>query len=102
MTDWRSRLLQASFRGVPFFVAGAAEAQVGRRVAVHEFPNRDLAYGEDMGRALHTFSLEAFVVGPDYMKARAELIVALEPDIPGGLVHPDLGGDFRAFLEKIV
>lgn len=87
---WRDRLRKAQFRGVPFFVAGA-EATLGRRVQVHEFPLRDVPVAEDLGRRTRAFSIDAFVLGDDYMAARDALIRACEQAGPGPLVHPYLG-----------
>lgn len=90
MSAWRDRLQRGSFRGVPFFVA-THEAQVGRRVAVHEFPQRDEPYGEDLGRKTRTLTVEAYVVGDGYIDARNRLVRAIEQAGPGVLVHPYLG-----------
>ncbi|EKC3892200.1 DNA circularization N-terminal domain-containing protein, partial [Escherichia coli] len=38
-TTWRDNLYDASFRGVPFSVE-SDEGSFGRRVQVHEYPNR--------------------------------------------------------------
>ncbi|EPR0211413.1 DNA circularization N-terminal domain-containing protein, partial [Escherichia coli] len=45
---WKDRLVEASFRGVPFKVEDEG-APVGRRVETHEYPNRDKPYTEDLG-----------------------------------------------------
>lgn len=87
---WRDQLQPASFRGVPFHVAGT-DGQIGRRQAVHEYPFRDLPYVEDLGRKAREFTLEAFVIGDDYMTARDALIAALEKSGSGELVHPYRG-----------
>ncbi|MCV1299487.1 DNA circularization N-terminal domain-containing protein, partial [Escherichia coli] len=39
-SGWREKLLEASFRGVPFKVEEES-AGTGRRVETHEYPNRD-------------------------------------------------------------
>jgi prophage DNA circulation protein len=84
---WRDQLRPASFRGVPFFVDNAS-GTAGRRIVLHEYPKRDKPLSEDMGRASREFTLECFVVGPDYMQARDQLLDALEKAGPGELVHP--------------
>lgn len=84
-----------SFRGAPFIVPDA-DASVGRRTEVHEYPLRDTPYIEDMGRAARRFSVEVFVDGAlapsgDYQEAKAALIAALETRGSGTLVHPWYG-----------
>ena len=70
--SWREELIQATFRGVAFFVQGH-EGEVGRRVQVHEFPLREKPWAEDMGRKARTFTLDAYVLGSDYMQQRDAL-----------------------------
>lgn len=89
-TGWRAKLRKASFRGVKFGVTDA-EGEGGRRTVTHEFPQRDLPYVEDMGLATAKFTLQAFVVGSDYMDKRDKLKAALEKPGVGTLVHPWLG-----------
>lgn len=87
---WRDELLQGSFRGVEFHLDGH-EGEIGRRVAVHEFPGRDKPLTEDLGRKARVFSVDAFVMGADYMAQRNALMQAVEQAGPGELVHPYLG-----------
>lgn len=87
MAGWRDQLQPASFRGAPFSVK-VADGQLGRRTVVHEFPGKDIPYVEDMGRRGREYTIEAFVIGDDYMRARDALIKALEEPGPGELVHP--------------
>lgn len=89
-TTWRDQLQPASFRGVPFHVSGT-DSQLGRRTVVHEYPLRDKPYAEDLGRKAREFSIEAFVIGDQYTKARDKLIDALEAYGSGELVHPSRG-----------
>lgn len=84
------QLQEASFRGVPFHVDGAG-VEVGRRVQVHEYPQRDMPWAEDLGRATRGFTVDAFVVGPNYVQDAQALIAAAEEEGPGTLVHPWLG-----------
>lgn len=87
---WRDKLSSGSFRGVPFVVE-ASDGEIGRRVALHEYPLRDKPYAEDMGRKARRFSLDFFVHGADYMAARDRMIEAIEQSGSGKLVHPYLG-----------
>lgn len=90
IAPWRQQLLAGKFRDVPFFVKNV-QTQVGRRVAIHEYPQRDKAYPEDLGLKADTFTIEALVIGPDYFKARDALIAALKQRGPGTLIHPYYG-----------
>lgn len=87
---WREQLVQASYRGVAFFV-DAHDAELGRRVQVHEFPLRDTAYAEDLGRATRRFTLQAYVLGENYMADRDDLLRAAERPGGGQLEHPYFG-----------
>jgi prophage DNA circulation protein len=87
---WRDQLREGSFRGVPFKFE-SHDMVVGRRTAVHEYPGRDDPYVEDLGAITGEFSLELFVIGPNYMAARDALIKALNTKGPGELIHPYVG-----------
>lgn len=88
--DWRDRLRDASFRGVPFSVEDD-DASFGRRVQTHEYPNRDKPFTEDLGRAARRLTVNAYVIGDDYADKRDRLIAAVETAGPGTLVHPQYG-----------
>jgi prophage DNA circulation protein len=90
IAPWRKKVQPASFRGVTFFVKGA-QTQVGRRVVKHEYPQRDDVYHEDLGLKADAFTIEAIIIGPDYMSDRDALIDALKARGPGQLVHPYYG-----------
>lgn len=87
---WREKMRRGSFRGVAFYT-NAVDDEVGRRVAVHEYPGRDNPYPEDMGRKARGFTVECYVSGPEYMADRDALIAAVEKKGPGKLVHPFWG-----------
>lgn len=90
MAGWRDNLRKASFRGVEFFYdSGSTEA--GRRVVKHEYPLRDEVYPEDMGRKAKEFSIEAYVLGAEWMKKRDELEKACDQEGVATLVHPTRG-----------
>lgn len=84
------QLQPASFRNVPFHVNGAG-AEVGRRVQVHEYPQRDKPWSEDLGRATRAFTVDAFVIGANYIADAQALMAAAEEEGAGTLVHPWLG-----------
>jgi prophage DNA circulation protein len=80
----------ASFRGAVFHVREGS-SEIGRRLVRHEYPGKDLPYNEDMGRRARAFTLEAYVIGPEYKQQRDALLAACEQVGPGKLVHPWLG-----------
>lgn len=85
--SWRNALRPASFRGVSFYVSEATIG-AGRRLARHEYPQRDLPYLEDMGRKAREYKVEAYILGSDYMRGRDALLAAVEKAGSGQLVHP--------------
>lgn len=87
---WKDKLQPASFRGVPFEVEGD-DGTFGRRVQVHEYPQRDKPFAEDLGRETREFQITGFLIGPDYLAARDRLLAALEEPGAGTLVHPWYG-----------
>ncbi|MDH5633603.1 MAG: DNA circularization N-terminal domain-containing protein [Gammaproteobacteria bacterium] len=88
--SWRDQLRPASFRGVAFRYE-ETDTELGRRNHLHEYPDRDLPYVEDLGRKAKTFSIEAYVIGDDYMAQRDALEAALDAEGPGELIHPRYG-----------
>jgi prophage DNA circulation protein len=92
--SWRDQLRAGSFRDAAFFIE-SAEAEVGRRNAVHEFAGSDNPDVEDLGPRSRRFKLQVYVLGPDYFDSRDALIDALEKAGPGVLVHP-YWGEFEA------
>lgn len=95
--DWQSQLHPCSFRGVPFAILNE-EGSHGRRQAVHEYPYRDTAWIEDMGRGTRRFIIRGFLVqnslvygGGDAISQRLALIAACEEKGSGTLMHPTLG-----------
>lgn len=91
MTDlWIQKYRQASFRNAKFFI-NAHDYGGGRRLAVHEFPQRDEPNTQDMGRKARRFSMNAYVLGADYFSQRNALLTACEKGGNGLLVHPYLG-----------
>lgn len=87
---WREQIRPATFRGTPFGVTGD-DKEGGRRTVVHEFPQREEVYVEDLGAATTRFTVQAFVLGPDYMAKRDALEQSLSEPGPGTLVHPWYG-----------
>lgn len=97
--SWRDQLLPASLDGVSFFVDSHDHA-FGRRQAIHEYPERDKPYPEDLGRRTRQYTIEAYVLasaivggvrGDDYFAARDALLRTCENPGTKQLVHPYLG-----------
>lgn len=81
------RLREASFKGTKFHVEETG-GQFGRRTVLHEYPFRDLPYGEDLGRAARRFDVTAFFLD----KAACDAFIALcEEPGAGTLIHPFYG-----------
>lgn len=83
-------LRPASFRKVPFLVE-ASDIGVGRRVQVHEYPQQDKPYVDDLGRSARDLTITAFVVGEDYVDQAKAVIGAFEEPGSGILIHPWFG-----------
>lgn len=87
---WITQYRQASFRNVKFFI-NAHDYTGGKRLAVHELPQRDEPYTQNLGRKVRKFSLTAYVLGSDYFSQRNALLIECERGGRGLLVHPYLG-----------
>jgi prophage DNA circulation protein len=96
--SWFLQLQPGSWRGVGF-VLDAGGTVAGRRVAIHEYPYRDDAWAEDLGKLPRRFSVQAFMVGDDVYQQRDAMIDACEQPGPGTLVHPTLGSIECVMLE---
>lgn len=90
--SWRANLRPGSFRGAAYRFREAG-GEGGRRGELHEYPERDQPWFEDLGRAGRRWRIEAIVGGDgrDYMPARDALIEALEAKGAGTLIHPTRG-----------
>ncbi|HEX3348137.1 MAG TPA: DNA circularization N-terminal domain-containing protein [Acetobacteraceae bacterium] len=88
--SWFLQLQPGSWRGVGF-VLDTAPMRAGRRVAIHEYPYRDTAWVEDLGKLPRRFQIQAFLVGDDVYQQRDAMLAACEQPGPGTLVHPTLG-----------
>lgn len=99
--SWRDEMkTQASFRGVPFKTTDA-EQRIGRRTVLHEYPQRDTPFTEDMGRRARQYVVDGHVIGDDYLQQRDALIAAFEESGPGELVHPRYGRLRVAVLDYV-
>lgn len=92
MTDpYLQRLVQASWRGVVFSVRSEELPSGGRKIALHEFPNSDERFVEDLGEIPPRFTITAFVHGLDWLERAQALENALREAGPGRLVMPTFG-----------
>ncbi len=87
---FRSNLRPASFRGVSFEVSKTV-LNVGRRVQVFEYPQRDVPFVEDLGKAARRVTITAFTTGTDYISRMKKVISMLEKEGNGRYVDPWLG-----------
>ena len=90
MDSWLENFRPASFRGIPFFIL-TSSLSAGRRVALHEFPNRNTSFPEDMGKVSTVYQIEGHVVGDDYFERKENLVRAMEQEGFGELIHPYYG-----------
>lgn len=85
-----SKYKQASFRGVPFLIKSESE-EAGKKVAIHEYPNSDRRFVEELGALPSSFSMAALVHGERAVEQSSDLIRALTLPGLGVLVHPIYG-----------
>lgn len=79
-----------SFRGIPFLVPSESVRR-GKKTVMHEYPNSDERYVEELGKNPPVFTITAIVHGDDYINKRLRLEDALERPGQGLLVHPIYG-----------
>lgn len=87
---WRDELLPASFRGIRFLTDQAA-VPIGMKGQLHEFPQRDDPFFEQLGKQSQIHTMTAWIIGDDCFVRRDKLLEALETPGAGELVHPWLG-----------
>lgn len=88
--DWSSSLFPASFKGVPFRIESDEESG-GRRLVVHQFPNRDEPFVEDLGEDKRSYELTAYVASDLADVEALALIAACTSRGAGVLVLPMQG-----------
>lgn len=102
--NWRDRLLDASFRGVPFKVS-KHEYTFGRRTKVYELWGQDNASVADQGGKAEYFEIEGYVLQNtdnqfDYWQEKFNLLDALRKRGYGILMHPFLGKLYVSTFEE--
>ena len=78
------------YRGIQFDGLDVG-LDTGRDVVVHEFPQHDEPYAEDMRRSTRRYKVRAFLTGADVAVQKVALIGACEMGGSATLVHPELG-----------
>lgn len=87
---WRDELLPASFRGISFLIPQAT-VPVGMKGQLHEFPQRDEPYFEQLGKQSQVHRLTVWIIGDDCFERRDKFLDAIQKPGSGELVHPWLG-----------
>lgn len=95
---WRDQLQPASFRGVRFYTLSHTHAG-GRNIVTYEYPNSESFSTDDFGKKIKQYSIQAYLVGSDYIDQRDKLLRALEQVGAGALVHTYLG-EIQAHCES--
>lgn len=90
MSDIRTKLLRASFRGVNFSCRVSSRT-LGFKSVTHTYPDSDNTIVEQMGGAPKAFALTIVFGVDDYFDERESLIRALTTAGEGTLVHPWYG-----------
>ena len=88
--SWRRNLRPASFRNLSFFI-DISSLTTGRKIVLHEYPDRALGFPEDLGKIPRSFKLDCHIIGDDYFEQKRLLIEAFERQGTGELVHPYYG-----------
>jgi prophage DNA circulation protein len=85
--DFRKELVHTSFKLRNFHTISTSTG-FGRRVVVHERPQQDVAFVEDLGQKNKEINLKCFVIGDNWELERNALIDACMSG-PGYLMHPE-------------
>ncbi len=96
---WKARYKQGKFRDVPFQIESGDDER-SQSIVTHEFPARDKPFLESLGKKANRFTIEAFLIGDDYLEQRDNLQNACLQSGPGTLVHP-FYGDLTVHCESI-
>ncbi|GFK94418.1 hypothetical protein NNJEOMEG_02263 [Fundidesulfovibrio magnetotacticus] len=98
---WKDTLQDASFKGVKLAVCSTSDTAERAQVR-HEYPYRDGAEVEDLGRRARSVRLQAVFWGKDYEAGLRKLLDALDKPGPGELVHPVFGSMNASLLSYAV
>jgi prophage DNA circulation protein len=81
--------LDGSFLGIPFHLSRES-GEGGRRGPLHEYPDRDIPYFEDLGRKAKSWDLEIYFIGPTADVLGPAFDALLQRGLPGTLILPGL------------
>lgn len=95
--SWEKTLLDASFRGVVFDCVRTQD-NAQRDTASHEYPYKDGADVEDLGRKARQVQMLAVFFGNDYELRLQKFIAELDKPGAGELIHPVFGSIKQAQL----
>ena len=88
-----AKVIDGRFKGIVIRL-NSASISGGRKNVIHQFPNRDTNYIEDLGGKPRSYQLEIIVASTssaDYFAYRDSLLNALNSSTPGTLEHPLYG-----------
>lgn len=97
--DWLSTLWPASYRGVPFFVERDS-GEYGKRVQVHEYPNREAWYPEELGQRARYYRVTGYLAS-DSIDAELSTLVSAFTAPGGGTLALPLEGQRQAICLKV-
>lgn len=80
-------LYPCTFRGIPFFYI-SGDVSGGRKTVMHEYPNKNFRFVEDLGLQLRTFSIKGIVTGRLYSLQKFALEEVLKLKGIGIFTHP--------------
>ena len=87
---YRERLTRASFRGFEF-LTDSHDAKGGRRLVVHEYPEAEEPWVEDLGGKAWDYKLNAYFISDNYDLERNGFLEKLNEKGADWLTHPWLG-----------
>lgn len=90
MASWRDNLRPASFRDATFKVNSSTRGG-GRTWVIHDYPFKDAIYPESTGIGPIDYTMDAYVLGEDWIAKRDKLETACLADGAAILVHPTRG-----------
>jgi prophage DNA circulation protein len=87
---WKDELLPCSYNGVIFYI-DSESLDFGRRLQTNQYPFSDTPNTTNLGRKARKYTLNAYVIGDDYILVRNALLDMIEQtNIAGLLTLPTL------------